>query len=296
MGVGTTDNLSTLTVQAKAPFTLSGTVSTTADSAEITGTSTKFLSEVAVGDSIALDGSSYTIAVVAVASDTSLTASAPLFTVYTGVTAIVSPSAARVDDSGANPQVIVDDQGNVGIGTVAPIGQLHVHSPCDFGGSQLMLSYDKPPNKPGVLLSVGDLDQSGWPTLTCTLYDGANTMVDTVRFDINGMWTPGMITVSPTIVSDDYTISPGDQYVYVIAGTGPKTITLPTSNGNQGRVLWIFKIDGSANAVEIAHVDGDTINGATGNKSMTTPYGGAKLVALLTSSSYTWVASALPPL
>ena len=52
LGIGTTDNLSTLTVRSREPFTLSGTVDTTLNSATVTGTSTKFLTELNIGDTI----------------------------------------------------------------------------------------------------------------------------------------------------------------------------------------------------------------------------------------------------
>jgi hypothetical protein len=139
---------------------------------------------------------------------------------------------------------------------------------------------------------VDDLDGSGWPTLSYSFYDGLNTMVDSVRMDICGIQSCGGLTIVPTMVTADYTITSVDQYIYVDASAAGHNIALPKASSSYGRVLWIFKTDASANPVTLVPFSGDKINGSTSSKTITTQYGGVKMVVI---TNDIWVASALPP-
>ncbi len=69
-------------------------------------------------------------------------------------------------------------------------------------------------------------------------------------------------TDSVTEVSADYTILGTDAHVRVDAGTAVRNITLPDASAVLGKKYVIKKVDGSANAVNIQTVLGQTIDGA----------------------------------
>lgn len=64
-------------------------------------------------------------------------------------------------------------------------------------------------------------------------------------------------------VSADYAVLDIDDFIAISAAGAPRTVTLPTSVGENGRRHTILKSDSSANAVTIATTSGQTINGAT---------------------------------
>ncbi len=66
--------------------TLSGTLATTTANAVVTGTSTKFLSELAVGDYVKVSSTSEYLKVLSIASDTSFTATATPSNIASGLT------------------------------------------------------------------------------------------------------------------------------------------------------------------------------------------------------------------
>jgi hypothetical protein len=319
-GIGTTDNLSTFTVQSRAHVNLTGTVSTTQGSTAVTGTGTLFLSELQLGDRISTPDtdpqSSQAGTVIAIASNTALTVDVPMMYNSTNAAAVCRPSLARFDDQGATPRVIVNDKGFTGIGTIAPQAVLQVNgTDSDFSDPQygecpvtfrshvdqqndswnLVLSYGTANGNPGAALWTGD-GAGGYPELNFDFHDENGQVAPSVRLDINGIQANGAVVVAPTVITANYTVASNDQYVYADATGGAITVTLPTFADNHGKVLWIFKVD-NVNAVTIAPGSGDNINGATSSVAINTQWAGIKLVAVTNGTTFnTWVATGLPAL
>jgi hypothetical protein len=305
LGVGATDNLSTLTVRTKAPFTLTGTLASTAGQATVTGTGTLFLSEVAVGDRIDMgDQQDPDKAVIAVTSNTSLTVGAAYDLTLSGQTVNLSPSAARFDDHTGVPQVVVDYAGNVGIGTMTPNAlldvsgsgagfwrgcpvSLRVHLPEFMDSWQLVMSTDSGGPDAGVAMWL--LNQAdGTAGLVFTLVDPAGNELDALFLDGTGITMAGGLTVTPKDVNADYTLGLGDYYLNVDAGANGLTVKLP-SLGTTGKVFYVYKSAGAGD-ITIEPDGTDKINGANATKTISTTYAGMKLVAMDT----TWIASLLP--
>ncbi|HEV2351524.1 MAG TPA: hypothetical protein VG028_16965, partial [Terriglobia bacterium] len=104
-------------------FDASGTVSFS-NSAMVTGTNTRFTTEIGLGDRITIGTQTQTV--VAIASDTSLTVGTPFTGMASNQLMSVLPSIFRADDTSGTPRLIVSDQGKVGIGTAAPQALLDV--------------------------------------------------------------------------------------------------------------------------------------------------------------------------
>jgi hypothetical protein len=320
LGVGVTENLSTLTVRARNHFQLTGTVTTTQGSDTVTGTGTLFLSELLPGDRISIPDtdpqSSGAATVIAIASNTSLTLDHPFPFDETNETAIARPSLARFDDQAGNQSVIINDKGFTAIGTIAPravldvVGKDNDFSDPQYGGCpvairahsneqndawNLVLSYGTAAESPGVALWAGD-GTGGYPALNFDFHDGTGAIGNSIRMDINGVESNGAVVVSPTVVTTNYAAASNDQYIYANAAGGAITVTLPVFANNHGKVLWIFKVD-SVNTVSIAPSSGDHINGATTNLAINTQWSGIKLVAVTNGTNFnTWVATGLPAL
>jgi len=307
LGVGTVENLSTLTVRARNSFPLTGTLSKTNGSATVTGAGTHFLSELTVGDRIAMpqDEDPNTLAVIAIASDTSLTVEAA-FQVTSSGAATCQPSSLRVDDYTGTPQLIVNDQGNVGINTMAPRATLEV------GGQGAGELFQCPVNVrvdtqimsdawPIAMTTEFNGDTFGvalWATqisggggaVTFSPFDGGNMAQDNVIIDSNGLHLSGAgFSSTETTTYVDYTVSPIDHYIQAQPSPGGLTITLPNSGDWEGRVLFIIKTAGTGD-VTVAPSTGDTINGAAANKTISTVFSGLHLISL----SNTWVAMVMP--
>ncbi len=112
VGINKSTALAQLSVQPKANFTGTGTVSTTATSAAVTGVGTLFTTEVAVGDRITINGE--TRMVKGITSDTALT----LATNMTGTNTTVAFTDLKAvasfwDVSSNNMRLFLDDNGRL---------------------------------------------------------------------------------------------------------------------------------------------------------------------------------------
>ncbi len=121
VGIGMTGAQAKLNVRGNASFAASGTVSVTINSKTVTGSGTSFLSQIAVGDriSVTIGGTTYTRTVTAIASNTSLTVDATYTTSAGSLTMTARPSLFRCDASSGNRQLMVDDDGFVGLAGTA---------------------------------------------------------------------------------------------------------------------------------------------------------------------------------
>ena len=126
VGVGTRTTPAKLSVKGES-FTATGTVSVTANSNAVTGTGTIFTQEVDVGDKIAVSGTPPETRTVTVVSDeTHLTVDSNFSNAHTNATMTVINHLLRIEDASGNAKVLVNDQGNVGIGTATPANILTV--------------------------------------------------------------------------------------------------------------------------------------------------------------------------
>jgi hypothetical protein len=310
LGIGTTDNLSTLTVQTRPSFTLTGTLSSTAGSATVTGSGTLFLSELCVGDRITIAGTwDATKAVVEIASDTSLTVDSPYVYANTDSAAAAGPSTVRFDAADGTPRVVVNDQGNLGIGTAGPRGQvevygmgagdffgcpvgIRVHSPQVSDAWSLVMSLDDGDGKtPGAAIWTTQFSGDGGATVTFSIYDGDNTMTDVMTIDGHGLHVFGAFNVLPIVTDSDYPVGDKENYIYVDAGADGHTVTLPLCADCNGRVIRVYKTAGAGD-VTVAPADNstDTINGSTSGKTISTAFSGIEIVSL---GGTTWFATVL---
>jgi hypothetical protein len=312
LGVGTTENLSTLTVRASGQFNLAGTLATTDASTTVTGTGTRFLSELAIGDRIIVDESwDGGRAVVAIASDLSLTVDRAYQETQSGLTVLAAPSSARFDDGTGATTVVVTDQGSIGVGTLGPRASvdiagmgaggwrgcsvnLRIHTPefSDAWGIVMTTELPDPtPCEQGAAIWLDHQPEAGGSTLNFTLIDADDNEMDPFRIDGTGVAMLMGLTVNPTLVNFDYGLGAGDYHVYVDAEAAGHTITLPDINACYGKVYCIYKSAG-AGSVAVAPFGSDTINGVAGNRTISTAFSGIKFVAL----SNTWFATPLAAL
>ncbi len=147
VGIGANSGLARLTVRGKASFTATGTVSVTAGSATVTGSGTKFLTEVAVGDVIVIPGEG-SIPAVSIQSDLSLTVATAFSTPATGAMATVIPSMFRADDASGMTRLVVEGDGVAQIGLAGTAGQRlvvnGVESTMDGVDGSIILRNDAP--------------------------------------------------------------------------------------------------------------------------------------------------------
>jgi hypothetical protein len=119
VGVGTGTNLSRFTVVQPADTTNIGGTTATNASTTITGLGTTFTTTVGVGDRIALSSAPITYATVtAVTNDTTIVVDTALGD-GSSQTINLKKSIVRVDDSVGATRFVINDQGNVGLGTVS---------------------------------------------------------------------------------------------------------------------------------------------------------------------------------
>jgi hypothetical protein len=116
-GVGASTGLSRLTVRGKASFTATGTVSTDGTTSTVTGTGTKFLTEIGIGDRVTILATTQTVT--GITDDTHLTVVAAFPAASGSLT--VLPSLFRTDTSSGVVGFRVTDLGNVQIGAVANV-------------------------------------------------------------------------------------------------------------------------------------------------------------------------------
>ena len=121
---GELHGFSKLTMAGGSAFNAMGAGTVSASSSSVSGSGTFFNSQVGIGDRITLGAETRTVT--AVASDTSLTVDSAFSSAHTGATIQVLPGLLRLNDSSGNPQFVISDEGNVGIGTVTPAYPLDV--------------------------------------------------------------------------------------------------------------------------------------------------------------------------
>jgi uncharacterized protein (TIGR02145 family) len=113
VGIGTTSPTAQLHTKGNLNTSLTGTVATTAASTTVTGTSTLFTTELAVGDAIKIGSEVFTIN--NILSATSLTLDSAATPTASGLTAYKDPNLFAIDDGDGTNQFVVDKSGNTTI-------------------------------------------------------------------------------------------------------------------------------------------------------------------------------------
>lgn len=292
LGIGESEKLSTLTVGGKAAFTLTGAVAKASASATLTGSSTLFLSEVGLGDRIAVPGgASETRSVIAIASDTSLTVDADFDNTASGETATCFPSVLRLEDGNDGPIVLVSDQGLVGLGTLAPALRteanagplLRLESSIDDDRRLLMLAND------GDNQGSFALHCFGGRLHFCPIVDNTRES-EVLTLGPDEVYFGAGLRVPVRLIDANDTLTGFDLEVQVDAGVSGVTVALP--EGQQGRVYSIVKIAGAGD-VTVAPDGTDLVNGVKAPVTISTQWSGIRLTAI---DDEQWVATAMPAL
>jgi hypothetical protein len=116
---GNAQKPSLLTVRAATFGSIPGTVSVASSSALVTGSSTAFLNNIGLGDKVTVSGETHTV--VAITDNTHLTVDVPFTITGSGLTLTPTAGLFRTDDTSGTPQFLVNDTGNVGIGSGAAL-------------------------------------------------------------------------------------------------------------------------------------------------------------------------------
>lgn len=109
-GSGITQKLAQFTVRQMADFTATGTVATSAGSPIVTGTGTKFLTDLAVGDRVTVSGEGIK-SIISITSDTVATTDANYVGTNSGLSMVVKKTIFSAIDNANRPRVIIDDLG-----------------------------------------------------------------------------------------------------------------------------------------------------------------------------------------
>ncbi|MBN2189292.1 MAG: hypothetical protein JW699_07545 [Chitinispirillaceae bacterium] len=126
VGIGATNKLSKLTIVGRASrITVIGYVSKTSGYSTLIGTN--FLTQVGIGDRISVPGGAVEVkTVTAIADDTNLTVDSNWEYTASDQPAELNPSNFRVEDNTNALQMIIHNDGNVGIGTITPEAKLDI--------------------------------------------------------------------------------------------------------------------------------------------------------------------------
>jgi len=112
-------------VKGRATFTLTGSINVDGANTDVPGTNTKYLTELSIGDDIVVSSETRTIA--SITNDTTATVSAAWGSDLANDTSPdCNPAAFTVIRDNGDIGIILDDSGNVGIGTAVPTTDLHV--------------------------------------------------------------------------------------------------------------------------------------------------------------------------
>lgn len=302
LGIGESEKLSTLTIQPRAPFDLTGTLNKTASSQTVTGTGTKFLSEIGLGDQLDIPGNlpdenDYPF-VLEVVSDTELTVEPAPSTTGTGVTAICFPSVLRGQNANGETGLLVDWRNHVSIGlgsTAMMLGaeaKLIANQP-DNGLPALILSNSaEGESMGGISLSVQALD-GGSRELVISPVDSSPGLPMLSMSSVGGVQLhTGMRITGATDVNISTTLAATEYLVFADAGVSGIELSLPPIAENNGKTYCIYKTAGAGD-VTVTPDATDAINGINASKTIATPFAGIWLFASETGGG--WVATALTP-
>ncbi|GEM_PF-6663697 len=249
LGIGAKTKLSKLTIVARPSSAISGTVAKTAGSSTLTGTNTKFLSEVGIGDRISVPGVvAETKTVTAIASDTSLTVDSNFANTASGQTATLFPSILRAENSNNVVQMVMSDQGNIGIGTANPfqkvhtVGTIRAEAPA-YPGRQIDIYtaaanfidstndlYIRCGSTAGMSFSVGASQKMG---ISNNGNVGIGTTTPGEKLEVNGNIKLGGATVRSGTGGPNNTVTGnvGDLYLRTDGGSGSTLYVKESGNG-----------------------------------------------------------------
>ena len=198
VGIGNPNALATLTVAGSPLFPLTGTVSVTNNSNQVTGTGTLFGSEVGVGDRIQLAPNTGPIGVVAgVINNTSLILAGPWSGTTTSGTFNDTPAMFRIDDPTGFTKLVLDGTGALGIGNVAPTALLDVQGRSLFRNRTVVSNNGT--NQHPALLQVRAATFNALAGGTVSVTSGSNLVTAGPNTNFGSIGLGDKITVAGTI-------------------------------------------------------------------------------------------------
>jgi hypothetical protein len=194
VGINTENLLNALSVKGSPSVPLTGTVSVTGGNVSntVTGTGTKFGSEVGIGDRITNTANGETRVVLGVQSDTTLFTTSPWFNAGSG-TFNNTPAIFRIDDQSDFTRLVVDGTGALGLNTLAPIALLDVNGRSLFR-NRVTVSNNGNNQKPSLLT----VRPATFPAITGTVSvtSGSTTVTGNGTNIINNIGLGDRITVN----------------------------------------------------------------------------------------------------
>ncbi|MEM7308975.1 MAG: tail fiber domain-containing protein [Planctomycetota bacterium] len=126
VGVGTTTPAADLTIAGNCSSALTGVLTLSVGSVQVTGVGTAFTQELVVNDPLCLDGESFTVA--AVINDGLLEVTQPAAADHPAAAGFTDGDLLSIRNANGFGRLVVDRLGSLGIGTTSPEAALHVRT------------------------------------------------------------------------------------------------------------------------------------------------------------------------
>jgi len=257
VGIGTTtprnrlDVINSAVITGRANFTMTGSIDVTGANVNVPGTDTKYTEELVIGDQILVGGETRTIA--SITNDTTATVTYAWGSdLGNDASPDCHPSAFTVlDAAGTAVDLIVNDDGNVGIGTAAPATRLTVKTPVNEPMDVVMPSSTNG-DYTGIMFGSYDTTD-GYRNAGIFVERMDNSDLLKLHFALDNAVDANNVDLTDSKMSIDYNGN------VEIAGTGAsslKLLTLTNSNASGYGAALTFNNDVVSGGYEFAQIIG----------------------------------------